>query len=505
MRRRDRRAQHRLVGGVGDARLVHQPLRGARRRRPALVLVELGRRAALRAHRRGRDARRLRARARRRGSCATCASTRRSAPSTATTSTSACRCARPAARSSPPTSGRSTTGRWRCSPTRRSGSTRTSASPRSGTAGCPRIGDAAGTWRERALRAEAERDAARARSRTRPRSRSRRATAMLEHALDETRDEHLVADHGAAAAVPARAARRRSADAAPLAAAAPMIAFACAVREPDAYRDHAGPGIERAAEPDSEVHAFAAVGLGLPRATTSSSTRPRDTTTSRRSCSSTRTPRSPTRDFCAKVRARAGRPGRRARRAAPARPASRAPPGGRASVSAGPGHPSLPASTAAASSTRSRGRAPRRRRPRSTRSAASCSCSRRGRRASLRFDEGLASAPASTSTSALQARAGGAEGRHRRPAGDPPPPAQARRGASTRGSRAHIELAEKWDGRLPGAPPRPADWKERARLAEAERDAARRRCLLELLAPRGAARSARARARGDDRRRSAGG
>ena len=37
---------------------------------------------------------------------------------------------------------------------------------------------------------------------------------------------------------------------------------------------------------------------------------------------------------------------------------------------------------------------------------------------------------------------------------------------------AHIQLAEKWDGRLPGAPPRPEDWKARARLAEAERDAA---------------------------------
>jgi len=37
----------------------------------------------------------------------------------------------------------------------------------------------------------------------------------------------------------------------------------------------------------------------------------------------------------------------------------------------------------------------------------------------------------------------------------------------------HIDLAEKWDGRLPGAPPRPSDWKARARLAEAERDAAR--------------------------------
>ena len=39
-------------------------------------------------------------------------------------------------------------------------------------------------------------------------------------------------------------------------------------------------------------------------------------------------------------------------------------------------------------------------------------------------------------------------------------------------TEAHIQLAEKWDGRLPGAPPRPADWKQRARRAEAERDAA---------------------------------
>jgi hypothetical protein len=37
----------------------------------------------------------------------------------------------------------------------------------------------------------------------------------------------------------------------------------------------------------------------------------------------------------------------------------------------------------------------------------------------------------------------------------------------------HLALAEKWDGRLPGAPPRPQDWKQRARLAEAEREAAR--------------------------------
>jgi hypothetical protein len=40
----------------------------------------------------------------------------------------------------------------------------------------------------------------------------------------------------------------------------------------------------------------------------------------------------------------------------------------------------------------------------------------------------------------------------------------------------HIDLAEKWDGQLPGAPARPEDWKARARLAEAERDAARAHC-----------------------------
>ena len=37
----------------------------------------------------------------------------------------------------------------------------------------------------------------------------------------------------------------------------------------------------------------------------------------------------------------------------------------------------------------------------------------------------------------------------------------------------HIQLAEKWDGRWPGAPRGQADWKRRARRAEAEREAAR--------------------------------
>ena len=80
--------------------------------------------------------------------------------STATTSTTACRCARPAARSSPPTSAPSTTARSRCSPTPRSGSRPTSRVAEKWDGRMPRVGTAPGDWRERALRAEAERDVA---------------------------------------------------------------------------------------------------------------------------------------------------------------------------------------------------------------------------------------------------------------------------------------------------------------------------------------------------------
>jgi hypothetical protein len=38
---------------------------------------------------------------------------------------------------------------------------------------------------------------------------------------------------------------------------------------------------------------------------------------------------------------------------------------------------------------------------------------------------------------------------------------------------AHVRLAEKWDGRMPGVGSAPGTWEERARRAEAERDAAR--------------------------------
>ena len=118
LRRRGRRPQHRLVGGLGVARVVRAPLRRARRRRSALVLVDLGRGAAVRARRRGRHARRLPARAAAVDRSSGSASTSRSARCTGTTSTSACRCARPAARPSPPTSRRSTTTRssWSARP-----------------------------------------------------------------------------------------------------------------------------------------------------------------------------------------------------------------------------------------------------------------------------------------------------------------------------------------------------------------------------------------------------
>ena len=58
-----RRAQPRVVGGLRDVGLVHPPLRGARRRRPAGLRVDAGRRARVRPHRRGRRRRRLPARA----------------------------------------------------------------------------------------------------------------------------------------------------------------------------------------------------------------------------------------------------------------------------------------------------------------------------------------------------------------------------------------------------------------------------------------------------------
>ena len=46
---------------------------------------------------------------------------------------------------------------------------------------------------------------------------------------------------------------------------------------------------------------------------------------------------------------------------------------------------------------------------------------------------------------------------------------------------AHMRVAEKWQGRMPGAPPRGEDWKQRARRAEAEAAAARLLAASKLL------------------------
>jgi Glycosyltransferase like family len=47
--------------------------------------------------------------------------------------------------------------------------------------------------------------------------------------------------------------------------------------------------------------------------------------------------------------------------------------------------------------------------------------------------------------------------------------------------RAHMQVAEKWDGRLPGIGWAPGDWKQRARRAEAEAAAARTQVMAEQL------------------------
>ena len=86
-----------------------------------------------------------------------------------------------------------------------------------------------------------------------------------------------------------------------------------------------------------------------------------------------------------------------------------------------------------------------------------------------------ASCTATTSTSASRS-ARRAQGRDRRLPGHPPPLARAGRATRTTWVEAHMRIAEKWDGRMPGAGEGGVDWKQRARRAEAEsRGRARRR------------------------------
>ena len=178
LRRRGRGPQHRLVGGLGHLGLVHAPLRGARRRRDPGALLD--------ARRRSRPTRRLgevdsidgfvialspwamREPALRRVA---------GASSTATTSTSACRPGRPARRSSPPTSGSSTTTRCELIERRRGLDRRPHEVAEKWDGQLPDDGSRDGDWKRRARRAEAEAAAARLMGR---RSRSCSRVAQLE-------------------------------------------------------------------------------------------------------------------------------------------------------------------------------------------------------------------------------------------------------------------------------------------------------------------------------------
>ena len=128
-----------------------------------------------------------------------------------------------------------------------SGSRRTCASPRSGTAGSPGIGTAPGDVARAGARAPRP-SATRRGSWT-----TRRAAARARGSASSRRDRR---DH--AAASPGASPRRCGAGR--LASARPRDRLRHSIAEPEAYRATREPGIQRAAEPDSAVLAFAAVG-----------------------------------------------------------------------------------------------------------------------------------------------------------------------------------------------------------------------------------------------------
>ena len=129
----------------------------------------------------------------------------------------------------------------------------------------PAVGSGAGTWEERALRAEA---GARRGEGPRPQQRARLPSSRrrLEGALDELAGsiswritEPLRRGLGAALL---RSTRRPGPPlrARPQGRGRSMIALGCSISEPEPYVRYAQPGIRLAAEHDSAVFAFAAVG-----------------------------------------------------------------------------------------------------------------------------------------------------------------------------------------------------------------------------------------------------
>ena len=278
-----------------------------------------------------------------------------------------------------------------------------------------------------------------------------------------------MAAHGPAAAVRAR---RAPAERAESSSRAHDDRLRRAGREPDSYRDHAAPGIARAAEADAAVVPFEASGticsdynLILDRL------RRRDDLEALVLVDEDAEIADP--DFCEKVRARAGRSRRRPRRLR-RRHRRRRPRvvGRRRSARRRVVH--RYGEYGGGELRRLRVGAHRARRPpRSTLSPACCSSCRRGPRARCastrrctrhRLRPRLRAAARAPGRKVVTADLRVIHHRSLEVVEEP-----------DLWVEGHIALAEKWDGRLPGAPPRPADWKERARLAEAERDAARAR------------------------------
>jgi hypothetical protein len=248
-----------------------------------------------------------------------------------------------------------------------------------------------------------------------------------------------------------------------------MIAFACSMREPDAYRDHAAPGIALAAGPDSEVFPFAAAGeICLDYNIVLDELAGRDDLEALVLVDEDTEIADP--EFCAKVRAALADPDVALVGCAGA---------------TGVEGPAWWEGDLVAGAVRQRYTVlgggeieafgwSRARRPPAEVDAVGGFLLVLSPWAvrSLRFDEGLRLGVGFDLDFALRVRQAGKKVvaadlrvvRHRELDVLEDPDVWV---------EGHIALAEKWDGRLPGAPLRPTDWKERARLAEAERDAAR--------------------------------
>jgi hypothetical protein len=248
-----------------------------------------------------------------------------------------------------------------------------------------------------------------------------------------------------------------------------MIVFASAIREPDAFRDHAGPGIEHAAEPDSEIYAFAAT-----RSTCSDLNLILDQLADHPDLEALVLVDEDTEiadpEFCAKVRSALADPEVGLVGCAGATGVE-GPAWWEGAVSIGPVIHRYNEYGGGELDAFAWGRVGRPPAEVETVGGLLLVLSPWAAR-SLRFDESLHLGVGFELDFALRLRQAGrkvvaADVRvvyHR--------PLQFVEDLDV-WAEGHIHLAEKWDGRLPGAPPRPDDWKQRARLAEAERDAAR--------------------------------